>query len=582
MLKLILGLLLLFPNIREVAYATTPEQPVNIVGDTDGTRIGNTSDSLNVAASQIGAWTAGRTWNLLSSTDSIQSVNVDTAPATQNITALDSASIQVLGANSQPFYLGTPTANSAAVFALASVQSVTILCSGSFTGTLVIEVAEDGGTIWQRPYVHQPGTANNTNAFTNVFQAMVNTTGMTHVRVRSTSSFVGTGTIRVTESLNSNVLNIIGPIPTGANVIGAVTQSGTWTTGRTWTLASGTDSIAAVQSGTWTVQQGGTPTAVANAWPFKLTDGTNTTAVKAASTAAVATDPAAVVSLSPNGNQSTAANQTSEITALQLIDNPIGSVAAGTAGSSSYLTGGVFNTSLPTLTNGQQAANQLDSSGRFIVAPLTNTSVVKAQLQDNSGSAITLGQNTMANSVPVVIASDQSTLPVNAIPTDGTNATYSAIVTGLVTATTSTDIFTISGSATKTVRILQVGISATSAADTKVNMLLVKRSAANTGGTSTTPTLVPHDSANAAATVTVRAYTANPSALGAAVGTIRTLKFDAIGTSTVLPMVEVLEFGTRPSQAVVLRGTSQILAVNLSSTTITTPSFDIWIEWTEE
>lgn len=30
-----------------------------------------------------------------------------------------------------------------------------------------------------------------------------------------------------------------------------VSQSGTWTTGRTWTLASGTDSIAAVQSGTW-------------------------------------------------------------------------------------------------------------------------------------------------------------------------------------------------------------------------------------------------------------------------------------------------------------------------------------------
>lgn len=39
---------------------------------------------------------------------------------------------------------------------------------------------------------------------------------------------------------------------------------------------------------------------VGAAWPMKVTDGTNTTAVKAASTAAVATDPAAVVSLSPN------------------------------------------------------------------------------------------------------------------------------------------------------------------------------------------------------------------------------------------------------------------------------------------
>jgi hypothetical protein len=31
----------------------------------------------------------------------------------------------------------------------------------------------------------------------------------------------------------------------------AVTQSGTWSTGRTWTLSSGTDSVSVVQSGTW-------------------------------------------------------------------------------------------------------------------------------------------------------------------------------------------------------------------------------------------------------------------------------------------------------------------------------------------
>lgn len=86
---------------------------------------------------------------------------------------------------------------------------------------------------------------------------------------------------------------------------------------------------------------------------------------------------------------STSANQTTEITSLQLIDNPIGSVGAGTAGTSSFLIGGVFNTSLPTLTTGQQAAIQLDSSGRQIIAPLTNTSVVKAQLEDNAGNGIT-------------------------------------------------------------------------------------------------------------------------------------------------------------------------------------------------
>lgn len=59
----------------------------------------------------------------------------------------------------------------------------------------------------------------------------------------------------------------------------------------------------------------------------------------------------------------TAANQTSVI----------GTKAAGTAAASAILTGGVFNTALPTLTNGQQAALQFDSSARLYVnvgAPL--------------------------------------------------------------------------------------------------------------------------------------------------------------------------------------------------------------------
>jgi hypothetical protein len=38
-----------------------------------------------------------------------------------------------------------------------------------------------------------------------------------------------------------------------SNATLAVTQSGAWSTGRTWTLASGTDSVAAVQSGAWSV-----------------------------------------------------------------------------------------------------------------------------------------------------------------------------------------------------------------------------------------------------------------------------------------------------------------------------------------
>lgn len=45
----------------------------------------------------------------------------------------------------------------------------------------------------------------------------------------------------------------------------------------------------------------GAPNTTANAWPIKNTDGTNVAAVKPASTAAVATDPALVIAVSPNG-----------------------------------------------------------------------------------------------------------------------------------------------------------------------------------------------------------------------------------------------------------------------------------------
>lgn len=55
------------------------------------------------------------------------------------------------------------------------------------------------------------------------------------------------------------------------------------------------------QSGAWTMIQGAA-NSIANAWPFKVTDGTNTASVKAASTAAVATDPALVVAVSPNNS----------------------------------------------------------------------------------------------------------------------------------------------------------------------------------------------------------------------------------------------------------------------------------------
>lgn len=58
-------------------------------------------------------------------------------------------------------------------------------------------------------------------------------------------------------------------------------------------------------SGSSTTANQGSPAVLANAWPVKVSDGINYAAVKAASTAPQATDPALVVSISPNSSINT-------------------------------------------------------------------------------------------------------------------------------------------------------------------------------------------------------------------------------------------------------------------------------------
>jgi hypothetical protein len=101
---------------------------------------------------------------------------------------------------------------------------------------------------------------------------------------------------------------------TGDLMQGAVTASApTYTNGQTSPISLTTAGEVRVNctgcssASTVTANQGTANTA-SNGWPVKLTDGTNIQAVKAASTAAVATDPAAVVALSPNSQDRVVGN----------------------------------------------------------------------------------------------------------------------------------------------------------------------------------------------------------------------------------------------------------------------------------
>ena len=217
-------------------------------------------------------------------------------------------------------------------------------------------------------------------------------------------------------------------------------------------------------------------------------------------------------------------------------------------------------------------------------ATAANQTTANASLSSiDAGIPATLGQTTMANSMPVVLPSNQV---ISTSPTDSTKATYSASAVGFVCAAAATDIFTLQGSATKTIRVISLGVtgSTTAGSGASVSFSLIKRSAANTAGTSSTATNVPHDSSNVAATAVVKSYTANPSALGTSVGTIRTERIvvPTIGGQGSGYASGLYSYGNRPGQAIVLRGTSEFLCMNFAGVTITNPVICCDIEWTEE
>lgn len=137
----------------------------------------------------------------------------------------------------------------------------------------------------------------------------------------------------------------------------------------------------------------------------RITDGTNTVNVKPSSTAAISSDNALVVTMSPN-SVATVTSNTSQ-----------GSVIGGTSGTSSLLTGLRYNTTQPTLTNGQQVALQGDINGKLqTVANLGATVYVQStgnntNVQLTAGSSFT-GTIESALSYPQAIISLRNDVPI--------------------------------------------------------------------------------------------------------------------------------------------------------------------------
>jgi hypothetical protein len=224
----------------------------------------------------------------------------------------------------------------------------------------------------------------------------------------------------ISAKLRSISRDIVGGIVLqgGGNIIGAVTQSGTWNVGITGT-------IAATQSGAWNVTNitgtislptgaatsakqpalgaAGSPATdvitvqgIASMTPMlsRISDGTNAAAIKAASTAPLATDPALVVAISPNsvnGNgQATKANSAPVTIASDQGATPI------TAASNGYTKSRV-NSAAST-----NATSVKASAGNVVSIDVFNNAAYAVFLKlYNKASSPTVGTDTPTWTIPV-------------------------------------------------------------------------------------------------------------------------------------------------------------------------------------
>jgi hypothetical protein len=190
-------------------------------------------------------------------------------------------------------------------------------------------------------------------------------------------------------------------------------------------------------------------------------------------------------------------------------------------------------------------------------------------------SDVILGQDQTGKYVGA--AADGDTL---ALSTSGFRPTYRYTAVDITPVATATDVLTLTGSATKTIRVTKVTIMGSSTASSIYDVYLVKRSAANTGGTLTNPTASSADSTDATAAGVLSLYTANPSALGA--GIVVEASKVYLGTAAITSPTVSYTWGTRGDKAPILRA-GESLAINFNGGAVPTgASLYMTFEWTED
>lgn len=422
-------------------------------------------ENLTLGVTQSGSWTTGRTWNLLNTTDS---VNVGNFPATQAVTQSGTWS---LGINNFPASFGATQSGTWTVGLSAGANTIGKVDQGV-----------GGASAWKvdGSAVTQPISGTITaNAGTGTFL----TDGSAHTQPISAASLplpTGASTSANQTTANTSLSSIDGKLTTTANglkvdgsavtqpvsgsltVSGTVaaTQSGAWTTGRTWSLLNTTDSVNAVQSGTWstgrtwTLSNGTDSIAAAQSGTWNITNITGTVSLPtgAATSALQTTGNSSLSSIdgklttSVNGLKTDGSGVTQPVSGTITANAGTGTFTVGQSSGANLhvnvdsaptttVTGTVAATQSGTWSNritdgtntaAVSASNALKVDGSAVTQPVSgsvsvsNFPATQAVTQSTSPWVVssaqlptTLGAKTTANSTAVNIASDQ-TVPISA------------------------------------------------------------------------------------------------------------------------------------------------------------------------
>lgn len=175
--------------------------------------------------------------------------------------------------------------------------------------------------------------------------------------------------------------------------------------------------------------------------------------------------------------------------------------------------------------------------------------------------------------------------PDGSLQIPGVKASYLAYSGAFTPGSTPQDIFTITGSNTKLVKILRMFLSTTQTTAGVNGWTILKRSTANSGGTSAAVASIRSDQNDPAATATVLQYTANPT-LGALVGGAWSgfINSPAPATAGIGGVLGAfVDFTDSLGKPITLRSTSDVLSWSLGGQTLPAGlSVRAGVIWTEE